>query len=161
MKVRKDFGKRMTALAEDISRETVADLLTRLAPPVEVSTRPPKAAEIKAGMDLLAAPKPIDVRGLLEEHARLGEVPPVPRARPRRRSPKQSDRHYEVLASGAPLWHRNGTWTRVMVKCVCNAPPSGWSTLEAEKRLRAEYPQYNHKMIDWHWLSEIKGYIKF
>jgi hypothetical protein len=44
MEVQKDFGKRMTALAEGVPREVLANLLARLMPREAVRTRAPERA---------------------------------------------------------------------------------------------------------------------
>jgi hypothetical protein len=135
MEVRPDFAARMGALAESLPREVLANLLTRLMPVEEVSTR---------------APSPRAPTGQSRD--------PFTRAQARRkRRPKTFNRPYKVLRGSAPGLHRRGTWTYIMVVAAC----AHETTLEAEAWLRREHPEYDYKVIDWQWLADVKNYITF
>lgn len=97
MEVPKDFGQRMTALAEDIPREVIGGLLRTLLPRRPVETKLPSDREL----------------GTLAEAAAMGG--PQPRgfapAKAKRRVPKREmmRKRIEVTLKGGRKLARNGT----------------------------------------------------
>jgi hypothetical protein len=141
MEIKRDFGKRMTSLAESLPREVLASLLTRLMPVEQVTTRPPTDRAATPDATATASRDPFVTAA----------------ARRSRRRPKSFAKAYRVLRSLAAVNHRRGTWTYAMVRAAAEHD----NTADAEAWLRTNYPQFDHKVIDWGWLAGVKEYITF
>jgi hypothetical protein len=53
--------------------------------------------------------------------------------------------------------HRAGTWTAAMVTAAITKT----HTLEAERWLFENYPEFRGRYIDWTWLADKQNYIRF
>lgn len=144
MEVRKDFDKRMAALAGDIPREVIGALLKKLLPKEPVAVRAPEGgwrSEPTTG-----EPQPKGFRTF----------------KGRRRSVKSGS--YIVLNRHALFNHRSRrTWTYAMVDSVIKAAEAKeWgvtNVADADAYLKANYPAFADRHIDWNWLTKDVSYV--
>lgn len=139
MEVRKDFGKRVEALAKTTPTEAISNLLLALLPREPVRVRVP------------------DKHKLLREPVQAGPSAFRLKAKLRTRKPrKPRSRTYEVLHQYAHLNHRCGTWRAAMVEAVIKST----CELSALEYMREHYPHLEGKGVDIAW-CESTGYIKY
>lgn len=120
--------------------------------------------EVKVLLELLQSTDKVETRApkerLPNDSPRFQYLTPTPTPAPApapRRRTKRRGATYEIVDYSADRRHRSGTWTAVMV----TAAITNTNTLEAERWLLDNYPQYRERSIDWKWLADKQNYIRF
>jgi hypothetical protein len=106
--------------------------------------------EVKVLLELLQPTDKVETRA--PNQPRIEHLIQAPRRRTKRRGAT-----YEILDHMADRHHRAGTWTAAMVTAAITKT----HTLEAERWLFENYPQFRGRYIDWNWLADKQNYIRF
>jgi hypothetical protein len=133
MEVRKDFGDRMAALADELPRGAIGLLLKALLPREPVKVRAPEG-----GWKFEAAEKQPSAFAMGQRKRRM----------------KGRTIGYTVNNPTAHLNHRRGTWRAAMVEAVVKSE----SEYAAIKWLGENYPHLADKGVSLAWCREV-GYI--
>lgn len=142
MEMPKDFGKRMTALAEGIPSQPLEALIKKMLPRREVQVRRPEAGwrveNIGTTYDGITA-----------------KLTGAKKTRKSRRGAITVCK-YKVINAYGQRNHRHGTWTRAMVDAALACDNSK----DAQQHLVDHYPKFADRKIDWNWLANDVGYIE-
>lgn len=146
MKVPKTFAKAAKASAEQMPRQVISGLLTRLMPRAETN--------------------PVPLSQAASQPSRKGETPsrpatsaPSAATERRPRTAKRStaaNRRYRVVAKYGYANHRRRTWRRAMTECILCTD----NELDALRELVERYPEYAEKGVDLTWVAEHAGYVE-
>lgn len=152
MEIRKDFAERMAALAHELPKQAVGNLLKGMLPRRPASVRPANPVRPPTMAEMEASTHGISLHSRQSGKAfTAGGEKKVKTRAPR------GYLSYEVVN---PVGHRRskaGTWRRARAEAAIKADPCNSNS--AQRKLAELYPEYADRTIPWTRLVE-DGIIK-